>query len=213
MAQVLVDLQNVVQVSPHEHADGSQWPTEEAYKECVDSFHATEEEAEPDPSTCDSNIVPPSQEARPKFKCMPRLPGRFIVESDMEDDDTEPDHTQHVYCEMQDAQEIVYTEVEVPMDTLNEESENINEGNEPSESLLADKETPDPNAEAGAQMGAHASVIPVEEKDNVPIEKHGGKHAFKFAKCLLGTLSKDLEMRKPVRGDLPLYERKHKSHN
>ena len=54
------------------------------------------------------------------------------------------------------------------------------------------KETQDPNAEAGVQMGAHASVIPVEEKDNVLIEKHGGKHAFKFAKCLLGTLSKDL---------------------
>ena len=47
-----------MQISPHEHPDGSQWPTEEAYKECVDSFHATEEEAEPDPSTCDSNIVP-----------------------------------------------------------------------------------------------------------------------------------------------------------
>ena len=68
----------------------------------------------------------------------------------MEDDDTEPDHTQHVYCEMQDAQEIVYTEVEVPMDTLYEEvpmdtlyeeSENINEGNEPSESLLAERNT------------------------------------------------------------------------
>ena len=113
----------------------------------------------------------------------------------MEDDDTEPDHTQHVYCDMQDAQEIVYTEVEVPMDTLceevEEESENINEGNEPSESLLADKETPDPNAEAGVQRGAHASVNPVEEKDTVPIKKHGGKRAFKFAKCLLGTLSKD----------------------
>ena len=88
MAQVLVDLQNVVQVSPHEHPDGSQWPTEEAYKECVDSFHATEEDAEQEPSTYDSNIVPPSQVARPKFQCMPRLPGGFIAESEMEDDDT-----------------------------------------------------------------------------------------------------------------------------
>ena len=62
VGKVLVDLQNVVQVSPHEHQDGSQWPTEEAYKECVDSFHATEEEAEQEPSTYDSNIVPPSQD-------------------------------------------------------------------------------------------------------------------------------------------------------
>ena len=114
VAQVLVDLQNVVQVSPYEHPDGSQWPTEEAYKECVDSFHATEEEAEQEPSTYDSNIVPPSQDARPKFQCMPRLPGGFIAESEMEDDDTEHDHTKHLYCEMQDAQHLVYTQVEVP---------------------------------------------------------------------------------------------------
>ena len=71
-----------------------------------------------------------------------------------------------------------------------EESENINEGNDQSESLLAPKETHDPNAEAGGQMGAHASVIP-EEKDNVPIEKPVEKRTYKFAKCLLGTLSKD----------------------
>ena len=70
VAQVLVDLQN---------PDGSQWPSEEAYKGCVDSFLATEEEAEQEPSTYDSNIVPPSQDARPKFQCMPRLPGGFIA--------------------------------------------------------------------------------------------------------------------------------------
>ena len=107
--------------------------------------HATKEEAEQEPSTYDCNIVPPSQDARPKFQCMPRLPGGFIAESEMEDDDTEHDHTKHLYCEMQDAQHVVYTQVEVPMDTLceegEEESETINEGNDQSESLLAPKET------------------------------------------------------------------------
>ena len=43
---------------------------------------------------------------------------------------------------------------------------------------MAPKEIHDPNAEAGVQMGAHASVVP-EEKDNVPIEKPLEKRTYK----------------------------------
>ena len=87
------------------------------------------------------------------------------------------------------------------MDTLceegEEESENINEGNDQSESLLAPKETHDPNAEAGVQMGAHASVIP-----------------DKFAKCLLDTLSKDQgDAKAHTRRSSRLRKKKKKSHN
>ena len=103
------------------------------------------------------------------------------------------------------------------MDTLceegEEESENINEGNDQSESLLAPKETHDPNAEAGVQMGGHASVIP-EEKDNVPIEKPVENRTYKFAKCLLGSLSKDQEDAKACARRSPrLRKKQHKSHN